>query len=47
MQEYIIMKGILGRCPYPIAFADDAYVIRQMNRYAKYHDEQSAAAKIS
>lgn len=37
MDELTIFKGILDSYPYPIVFVDTEYVIRYMNRYAKYH----------
>lgn len=37
MDELTMLKGILDSYPYPIVFVDDSFVIRYMNRYAKYH----------
>ena len=37
MEETVILKGILDSYPYPIVFVDDTFVIRYLNRYAKYH----------
>lgn len=37
MDEFVIMKGIIDSYPYPIVFVDHNFVIRLMNRYAKYH----------
>ena len=37
MDEKEMMEGILNSYPYPIVFVDGGYVIRYMNRYAKYH----------
>lgn len=37
MDEKTILKGILDSYPYPIVFVDTAYVIRFLNRYAKYY----------
>lgn len=37
MQEVEIMSSILNAYPYPIVFVDNGYIIRYMNRYAKYH----------
>ncbi|MDO4355892.1 MAG: PAS domain-containing protein [Clostridia bacterium] len=37
MDELSILRGIVDSYPYPIVFVDDQYVIRFMNRYAKYH----------
>ena len=37
MNEKEIMEGILNSYPYPIVFVDGEYVIRYMNRYARYH----------
>ena len=37
MSEQEIMAGILDSYPYPIVFVDGGYIIRYMNRYARYH----------
>lgn len=37
MDELTILKGILDSYPYPIVFVDTEYIIRYMNRYARYH----------
>ena len=37
MNEQDIMKGILDSYPYAIVFVDNEYIIRFMNRYARYH----------
>lgn len=37
MDEKTILKGILDSYPYPIVFVDNDYIIRYLNRYAKYH----------
>ncbi len=37
MDENTIMKGILDSYPYPIVFVDKDFIIRFMNRFAKYH----------
>lgn len=37
MCEQEIMEGILNSYPYPIVFVDKDFVIRYLNRYAKYH----------
>lgn len=37
MDELTILKGILDSYPYPIVFVDNDFIIRFMNRYAKYH----------
>ena len=41
----VIMKGILDSYPYPIVFVDNDYIIRFMNRYAKYHYYQERGYK--
>lgn len=45
MDERIIMKGILDSYPYPIVFVDNDYIIRFLNRYAKYHYYQERGYK--
>ena len=40
MDDLTIMKGILDSYPYPIVFVDNEYVIRFMNRHARYHYHQ-------
>ena len=37
MSEQEIMAGILDSYPYPSVFVDGGYIIRYMNRYARYH----------
>ena len=37
MDELTILRGILDSYPYPVVFVDCDYIIRYMNRYAKYH----------
>ena len=37
MQELEIMSGILNSYPYPIVFVDNDYIIRYMNKNAKYY----------
>ena len=37
MDQSTIMQGILDSYPYPIVFVDTDYIIRFMNRYAKYY----------
>ena len=37
MEQQEIMQGILDAYPYPIVFVDNAFIIRFMNRFAKYH----------
>lgn len=37
MDELTMLRGILDSYPYPIVFVDDTYIIRYMNRYARYH----------
>ena len=37
MSEQEMMAGILDSYPYPIVFVDGDFVIRYLNRYAKYH----------
>lgn len=37
MDELTILHGILDSYPYPIVFVDTEYIIRYMNRYARYH----------
>ena len=45
MDEYEILRGILDSHPYPIVFVDNDYVIRFMNRYAKYYYHQERGYK--
>lgn len=37
MEQLEIMEGILNAYPYPIVFVDNDYVIRFLNRFARYH----------
>ena len=37
MEQLEIMEGILNAYPYPIVFVDNDYIIRFLNRFAKYH----------
>ena len=37
MDELSMLRNILDSYPYPIVFVDDGYIIRYMNRHAKYH----------
>lgn len=37
MEQQEIMQGILDAYPYPIVFVDNDYIIRFMNRFARYH----------
>lgn len=37
MDELTILRAIVDSYSTPIVFVDDQYVIRFMNRYAKYH----------
>ncbi len=37
MEELTILRGILNSYPYSIVFVDSGFVIRWMNRCAKYH----------
>lgn len=37
MDELEMYKGILDSYPYPIVFVDNDYIIRFMNKNAKYH----------
>lgn len=37
MDELVILRGILDSYPYPVVFVDDGFIIRYMNRYARYH----------
>lgn len=37
MEKLEIMEGILNAYPYPIVFVDNDYVIRFLNRFARYH----------
>ena len=37
MDELSMLRAIVNSYPYPIVFVDDQYIIRYMNRYAKYH----------
>ena len=37
MQELEIMSGILNSYPYPIVFVDKDYIIRYMNKNARYY----------
>ena len=37
MDETTIMRAILDSYATPIVFVDDQYIIRFMNRYARYH----------
>lgn len=37
MDELTILRGIVDSYPYPIVFIDNDFIIRFMNRYAKYH----------
>ena len=37
MDELTILRGIVDSYPYPVVFIDNDFVIRFMNRYAKYH----------
>ena len=37
MDEQTILKGIVDSYPYPIVFVDNDYIIRFVNRYARYH----------
>ena len=37
MDELKMLRAILDSYSTPIVFVDDGYVIRYMNRYAKYH----------
>ena len=32
-----ILRGILDSYPYSVVFVDNDYIIRYMNRYARYH----------
>ena len=37
MQELEMLRAILDSYPYPIVFVDNDYIIRYMNRNARYH----------
>lgn len=37
MDELQMLRAILDSYPYPVVFVDDAYVIRYLNKNAKYH----------
>ena len=37
MDELTMLRAILDSYSTPIVFVDDQYIIRYMNRYAKYH----------
>lgn len=37
MEKMEILEGILNSYPYPIVFVDNEYVIRFMNKNARYH----------
>lgn len=37
MDELSMLRAIVNSYPYPIVYVDDQYIIRYMNRYAKYH----------
>ncbi len=37
MEQLEIMEGILNAYPYPIVFVDNDYIIRFLNRFARYH----------
>ena len=37
IEQLVIMDGIINAYPYPIVFVDNDYVIRFLNRFAKYH----------
>lgn len=40
MDELTIIRGIADSFPYPIVFVDNEYIIRFMNRYARYYYHQ-------
>ena len=37
MEKMEMLEGILNSYPYPIVFVDNEYIIRYMNKNAKYH----------
>lgn len=37
MEKIEMLEGILDSYPYPIVFVDNEYIIRYMNRNARYH----------
>ena len=45
MEQLEIMEGILNAYPYPIVFVDNDYIIRFLNRFAKYHYYEDKADK--
>jgi len=45
MDECAMLRGILDSYPYPIVFVDNEYVIRFVNRYAKYYYYQERGYK--